>query len=357
MHRDKDIDDLYQFFIAVEQDQVVNIGIIDTIAEYVGRKDSNLRPATRNALTAVLKDIQAGNKVSDAFSRQPAFFPKWIIEMQRVNESTGQAAEIYGNILTTLEHEQDLRRNVGKEVFSVAIVIFALIIGFLGAFFIIMPAISDMFADLKIDPPWITRFFLSISGWMMDYWWLELFLLGALVFGLLYLRVYYPIQFTQGVLRLPLYGEILYTELQLRFAQILAVCISGGIHLEQSMELTGMASDNILMQTTIRRALLETRRLGTNIVDALEKANVYHVLDVSFYRMLTVGMKGNLSYVMNKRAAFYTKELLAKSETFGTKLSSVVIIPGFILLLFIAAASAYPLLTLMTNFSNGGVGM
>ncbi len=355
MQRGKDIDDLYQFFIAVEQDQVVNIDIFDTIAEYIGRKDSSLRPKTRNALSAVLKDIQAGNKVSDAFSRQPAFFPKWIVEMQRVNESTGQAAEIYGNILSTLEHEQDLRRNVGKEFLSVAIVIFALIIGFFGAFFIIMPAISAMFADLKIDPPWITHFFLSISKWMVDFWWLEVLLLAALVFGLLYVRAYFPIQFAQGILRLPLYGDILYTELQLRFARILAVCSSGGIHLEQSMELTGMASDNILMQTTIRRALLDTGRLGTNIVDALEKANVYHVLDVSFYRMLTVGMKGNLSYVMDKRAAYYTKELLAKSETFGTKLSSVVIIPGFILLLFIAAASAYPFITLMANFANGGV--
>ncbi len=357
MQRDKDIDDLFQFFTVAEQDQAVNINIVDTIAEYVGRKDNSLRPKAKNALTAVLKDIRAGNKVSDAFARQPAFFPKWIVEMLRVNESTGQAAEIYGSILDTLEHEQDLRRNVGSEFFSIAIVVVALIVGFLAAFFLVIPSISVMFADLKIDPPWITRFFISLSKWLVDFWWLELLILAAFILGLLYLRTYHPIKFAQGVLRLPLYGDILYTELQLRFAQILAVCTSGGIHPIQSMELTAMASDNILMQTTVHHALQENERAGTNLVDALEKANVYHVLDVSFYRMLAVGMKGNLSYVMQKRAEFYRKELVAKSKTFGTKLSSTIIVPGFAALILIAAASAYPLLTLMTSVTKGGVGM
>lgn len=357
MQRDKDIDDLYQFFTIAEQDQAVNINIVDTITEYIGRKDNSLRPKARNALTAVLKDIRAGNKVSDAFARQPSFFPKWIVEMLRVSESTGQAAEIYGNILTTLEHEQDLRRNVGSEFFSIVIVVAALVVGFLVAFFLVIPSISVMFADLKIDPPWVTLLFITLSQWMVDFWWLELLLFAGLVLGVFYLRAYHPLQYAQCILQLPLYGDILYTELQLRFAQILAVCTSGGIHPIQSMELTAMASDNILMQTTVRHALQETERAGTNIVDALEKANIYHVLDVSFYRMLAVGMKGNLSHVMEKRADFYRKELVAKSKTFGTKLSSTIIIPGFTALILIAIASAYPLLTLMTSVSKGGVGM
>lgn len=357
MQRDKDIDDLYQFFTVVEQDQAVGINIVDTIEEYIARKDEGVRQNVRTVLSLTLKDIHAGNRVSDAFSRQPSFFPKWIVEMLRVNESTGQAQEIYGNILETLEHEQDLRRNVGSEFFSVAVVVLALVVGFLAAFFIVIPSISAMFSDLKIDPPWITRAFIAISQWMVDFWWLELLLVGVLVAGLLYLRAEHPIRFAYGVLHMPLYGEILYTELQLRFAQILSVCTAGGIKVESALELTAMASDNILMQETIRHALQEMERSGTHLVEALERANIYHVLDVSFYRMLNVGTKGNMAGVMEKRAIFYRKELISKSKTFGTKLSSTVIVPGFIVLILIAVASAYPLLTLMSGITKGGVGL
>ena len=54
MQRDKDIDDLYQFFTVVEQDQAVGINIVDTIEEYIARKDEGVRQNVRTVLSLTL---------------------------------------------------------------------------------------------------------------------------------------------------------------------------------------------------------------------------------------------------------------------------------------------------------------
>ena len=354
MMSNKDLNDLYQLFLVIEQNNSIGINIIDTLESY--KKDEGIRSKTRNILEGV-KSLHAGDKVSVAFSKYPEFFPSYIVEMMKVNESTGQSYEIYTQITEHLEKEQDLRRNIGSEMYIIVLMIISMVLAFSICFFKLIPTIAGMSKDLNTELPAITKLFMQISTLMLDYWWLEVIGAILIVAGILYIKLYYPITFAKTVLGLPIYHDILYNDLQFRFAKIFSICVAAGLNTISALELAATASDNILVSETIKSAIKYINRSGMDLVTALKKANIYNVIDKSYYQVIEAGSRGNMSYVINRRASFFQKELLSKSKNFSTKVSTLIIVPGFIGLITILGVAAYPILNLMTNITRGGLGM
>lgn len=355
MRSNKDINDLYQLFLIIEQNNAIGIPIIETLTDY--SQDKHIRVKVKEVIIQVLKDLKTGTKISDAFSKHPKFIPKYIVEMLRINETTGQSNDIYENIVNHLEQEQDLRRNIGSELYIIAIILLSLVAAFFITAFFLLPSISEMFNDLNLDLPFITRIVISAGEVVTDYWFFFVIGFWVVFFWLAYMKLYQPEKFALGVLNIPIYRGIIYNDLQFRFARIFSVCVSAGLPTVKALELTAGASDNILLQDTIRKAIGYMNRSGMNIVEALEKANIYNAIDNTFYKVIAAGTKGNMADIMDKRAKYFHKELAANSKTFGTKLSNMVIIPGFALLLGMVAVSALPIFTAMGGISKGGFGM
>lgn len=355
MLSNKDLNDLYQLFLIIEQNNSIGINIIDTLEAY--KQDDGVRPKVKTIMEGVLKSLQSGDRLSVAFSKHPEFFPTYIVEMMKVNETTGQSYDIYSQITEHLEKEQDLRRNIGSEMYIIILMVVSMVVAFGICFFSLIPTIAGMSKDLNTELPLITKVFMDISTTMIDYWWLEVIGGMLIVAGVSYARIYHPVSFAQVILGLPLYHDILYNDLQFRFAKIFSICITAGLNTVNSLELAASASDNILINETIKSTIKYINRSGMDLVSALKKANVYNVIDKSYYQVIEAGSRGNMSHIIDKRANFFQKELISKSKNFSTKISTMIIVPGFMGLITLLAVAAYPILNLMTNITNGGFAM
>ena len=89
---------------------------------------------------------------------------------------------------------------------------------------------------------------------------------------------------------------------------------------------------------------------------ALQKHNKQKVLDESFYVFLQAGEKGDMAAMMQLRADFYKKQLIVASQQFSQDLQNLILTPTFILLGLIVVSVLWPIFSMMSKISTGGMG-
>jgi len=350
------LNDLYQLFSILHQYVGAGVNPEEGIALYA--KDESLRPSVRKVLASVLHDLHNGNDLALAMSKHPKFFPSYIVEMMRVNSRTGQANAIYESIEQNLEQEIDLRRSVSSDVWPIMIMLLALIIGFGIATFVILPMMSGMLKDMGVEMPTYSMFFLNFADAAQNYWYLFLLAVAGIVGAYLYVRNLQPLLYARIMLRLPLYGNLIYQRVQYQFARTFGLCIEAGVETTHALQFTAMAVNNLILQNTLLEAVNTINRSGTDLVTALKKANTEGIIDPSYYTMLKAAEKGNMDQILANRAVYFKKQLLEVSKTFGTKLQTLIITPGFIILISVFISVYMPIFNLMGNIgAMGGAGI
>ena len=345
--------DLFQLFSILHQYVSAGVNPIDGIALYA----QNSRSSVKAILEDVLVSVRNGSDLPSAMEKHPDFFPTFITQMLRVNDKTGQGDSIYESIEQTLEQEIDLRRNVGSEMIPIMVLFIALIAAFCVAVFFVIPMMGEMLKDMGVELPLLTRFFIGVADFAVNYWFLVLVGAGALVLGYLHIRINKPRLYAKILLRLPFYKLIVFNQIQYRFARIFGLCIEAGIETSKALEYTASAADNILLKDLLLQANNSINRTGADLVAAIKKANTDDVLDASFYTMLEAGKSGNMEHILAKCATYFKKQLLAVSKTFGTKLSLTLITPGFVLLIAVFLSVYMPVFSLMGKIgTQGGIG-
>ena len=356
MFHGNNLNDLYQLFSILHQYVGAGVNPEEGIALYA--KDESLRPNVRKVLDSVLHDLHNGNDLALAMSKHPKFFPNYIVEMMRVNSRTGQAGAIYESIEQNLEQEIDLRRSVSSDVWPIMIMLLALFAGFGIATFVILPMMSGMLKDMGVEMPAYSKFFLDFADAAQNYWYVFLIAALAAAGTYLFIKTQRPVLYAKILLHLPLYGALVYQRLQYQFARTFGLCVEAGVETTHALKFTAMAVNNILMKNTLDEAVNIINRSGTDLVTALKKANTEGVIDPSYYTMLKAAEKGNMDQILANRAVYFKKQLLEVSKTFGTKLSTMIITPGFILLIAVFVSVYMPIFDLMGNIgSMGGTGI
>lgn len=345
--------DLFQLFSILHQYISAGVNPIDGIALYA----QNSRPSVKAILEDVLINVRKGNDLPTAMEKHPEFFPTFITQMLRVNDKTGQGDSIYESIEQTLEQELDLRRNVGSEMIPIIVLFIALIVAFCVAVFFVIPMMGEMLRDMGVELPLLTRFFIGVADFAVDYWYLILIGVGILIAGYFHIRFNKRRLYAKILLNLPFYKLIAFNQIQYRFARIFGLCIEAGIETSKALEYTASAADNILLKDLLLEANNSINKTGADLVTAIKKANSDNVLDASFYTMLEAGKNGNMERILAKRAVYFKKQLLAVSKTFGTKLSLTLITPGFVLLIAVFLSVYMPVFSLMRKIGTQGGGI
>ena len=349
----KNLNDLYQLFSILHQYSNAGVNAAEGIALYA----KEARPKVKGVLDGVLKDLRNGSDLPDAMAKRPNFFPAFIVEMMKVNDKTGQAESIYESIEQTLEEEMDLRRSVGSEMMPIAVMIIGLIIAFCVAVFVVIPMMGDMLADVNVELPAITKFVVGIADFALAYWYAIGLGALAVVGGIQYIRYFKPDIFAKAILKIPFYGVIVYYRLQHRFSKVFGLCLEAGIETSRALQYAATASDNVLMKNALDSAVQSINRSGTPLVDAIKKVNGDGIIDSSFYAMLAAGQQGNMDRILRNRAAYFKKQLLTVSKTFGTKVSTTIMTPAFFALIGILLSVYMPVFTVMGKMSGGRGGM
>jgi type IV pilus assembly protein PilC len=211
-------------------------------------------------------------------------------------------------------------------IYPVSVIsIAALVVGALLKF--VVPIFANMFASMSVDLPLPTKIVIGLSNFVKDWWWVFLFLMVALFFGIKLIRRDPKGRYAldKFMLSLPVLGPVLRKIAVARFTRTLGTLITSGVPILEGLAITARTSGNAVLEVAlmkVRKAVEE----GRTIVDPLKESGVFPNMVT---QMIGVGeATGAMDAMLQKIADFYEDEVDAATKNMLTLLEPLMI--GFL---------------------------
>ena len=303
----------------------------------------------KNVIKTVKEDVEAGSTLNQAKRKHPKAFDDLYCNLIASGEQSGSLDIMLRRLSEFIEKNVRLRSKVKQAmIYPVAIVIFAIVV----AIFLlwkVIPVFANIFRDLGAELPWLTATVVSLSDFVQK----NIFFVFAGIFAFILAFRYYR-STTPGrwstdrlILKMPLFGSLLYKVAMTRVTRTLATLISGGVPMLEALKITSTTAGNVI----IEKEITDARRLvseGKTMAESFKQSGKFPTM---MLQMINVGeATGTLDEMLNKLAAFYDEEV-------DTSVAALLSILEPILLIFVGAmvgglvVSMYlPIFSLMKAF-------
>ena len=138
------------------------------------------------ALLERIRDVvRGGATLSDALEAARDTFSRLYVNLVRAGEAGGSLEDTLRRLADYLERSRQLKSSVINALIYPAFLVGMVLVSLFVLLVVVVPQFEQMFADMDVEMPLITRIVVGVGATLQNYWWL---LLGALVFGFAWLR-------------------------------------------------------------------------------------------------------------------------------------------------------------------------
>jgi len=323
---------------------MINAGLpVVTALKVLSRQSGN--PRLQRNLAQVAADVEAGESLATAFSRQSTAFPTVLVQMIAAGEVGGILDEVLGRLAVHLEKEEVIRQKVRSALVYPVIVtcVAVLVVIFLMVF--VVPRFVQVYADMGAQLPLPTRILIAMSAKLRSYW-----LPGgvAIAAGVAGLRYWHrsdagALTWDRIILKTPVFGTMVAKQAIARFTRTLGGLLSSGITILKALAVVERTVGNRVIATAIRDALEEVRQ-GQNLVVPLRRSGVFPAMVLE---MTSVGEEtGTLEEMLGKVADFYEEDVQRTAERLSSSLEPVILVALALTVGFIVASMMLPIFNL-----------
>ncbi len=310
-------------------------------------------PALKSILVTIVKDVEGGTTLGDALAKHPETFSDVYINMVRAGETAGILDEILKRLALQQEKNAAIRKRIKSAMTYPIVLLFITVGAFFGLMLFVIPQIGQILKDLggeDAELPALTQAMLTISAFIIQWWYIVFPVLGIGVFLLLrYLKT--PSgrkMFHRIVLRVPSVSGIIRKVIVARFARTFSALTGAGVSIIETMTVTAHALGNVVYEEALLDAVDKVKN-GQQLSRALEEEGLYPAI-VS--QMLAVGEEtGQTDTVLVKVADFYEEEVDAAINSISSIIEPVMIVIMGGAVGLIAASVMGPIASLSQNIN------
>lgn len=266
------------------------------------------KPTLKEVIAEISADVEAGFSLSQALSRHPGVFSDFYVNMVKSAEVTGRLSEVLEFLADYLEKQSILIAKVRNALVYPAFVIGLFLVAAIIMVTMVLPQITPIFREAKIDLPFFTEILISGGEFFSNWWWAVLILLAILIL----LIIDYSqtdegkVIFNEVSLRLPVIGKLFQHLYVSRFAESARVLIKGGLTIPQAIEISAHTIGNYVYRDILHEAAQKIRQ-GQLLSQALRE-NLYFPPLVS--QLIAVGEStGRLETLLEKVSSFYQRQV------------------------------------------------
>ena len=323
------------------------------------RAMSTLQAQTENkyfkqVVAGIMKDVEGGMPLADAFAKYPNVFSDVYINMVRAGEAGGILDEILQRLASQVEQDATIRKKVKSAMMYPMVILTITVIAFFGIMLFIIPKIGKILKDLggeKAQLPVYTKAMLAISGFLQHY----AIIILPLLFGITYLLRRY-IKTPGGkyklhalLLRIPVVRNIVIKVAIARFARTFAALMSAGVGVLDALEVTGGAIGNKVIEAELKEAAKAVKN-GKQLSEPLSTSSHFPPI-VS--QMLAIGEEtGQIDTILIKVADFYEEEVETTIDGLSSLIEPLMIVVLGSMVGLIAASVMGPIASLSKNVGN-----
>lgn len=275
--------------------------------EIIGSGHKNPRVATM--INTVRMDIEGGTAFNEALAKHPVQFDELTCNLVRVGEAAGVLETVLDSIATYKENLESLKGKIKKALFypltviAVAIIVSGILLVY------VIPQFETVFQSFGADLPAFTQMVVSLSDFMVSWWWAILLISIGAVAGFIFAYKRSPgMQHSMDrlLLKIPVIGQILHNASIARFARTLATTFEAGVPLVEALESVAGATGNTVYEKATHR-IREDVAVGYQMNMAMKQVNLFPHMVV---QMTAIGEEaGALDTMLYKVAEFYEEEV------------------------------------------------
>jgi type IV pilus assembly protein PilC len=266
-------------------------------------------PRMKDMLTNIKTDIEGGSSLNEALGKYPLYFDELYQNLVRAGESAGVLDTVLDTIATYKENIENIKGKIKKAMFyPAAVLAVAFIVASILLIFVI-PQFETVFKNFGAGLPAFTQMLVSVSKFMVSYWWLVFgILIGAIVgMMMLYKRSEKFAHFIgRSLLKLPVIGDILRKSAIARFSRTLGVTFRAGVPLVEALDSVANATGSVVYNDAVKR-IREDVAVGHQLQLAMKQTNLFPNMVT---QMVAIGEEaGALDKMLFKIADFYEEEV------------------------------------------------
>lgn len=319
--------------------------LVEQLESPANTKGKSLLPGEKplvRAIRQVRDDVNEGVSMAEALARHPGVFSPLFVSMVSAGESSGALEEVLARIADILEKRVQLVGKVKAAITypTVMATVATAVVVFLISY--VVPGITRLFTEMNRGLPWPTRFLISVSEFSQTYLMVFLGLFCAAVIGLAALR-----RNREGkawldriVLKLPLFGPLLFRLELARLTRTLGTLMKSGLPVMAAMEITQRVIQNSLIAEAMK-TIRESVHKGDNIAGAMKTTGLFP--PVVYHLIATGQMSGNIEDGMIDIAEMYDGEVEASVRTLTSLLEPVILLVMGGIVTFIVLAILLPI--------------
>lgn len=299
--------------------------------------------ALQSVLTKVITDIEAGKSFSSSLEAYPTIFDKVFVSLVAAGETSGTLDAALERIANQQEKDAELISKVrGAMIYP--IIVLLVMVGVVTFMLVsVLPQVQELYNGLPgAKLPFITRALLALSDFIINYWWLLLAIIGALVFGTTRWARTGPGKEVIDRAKLAMWpiSQLFRKMYMARFARTATTLVASGVPLIQVLDIVRRAINNVHIESEIAAAT-EKVKGGKSLAEALHGSQNF---DDLVPNMIKIGEdSGALETMLDKTADYFEKEVDNQVKAISTIIEPVLMIVLGIVAITIVAAILIPI--------------
>ncbi len=327
----------------------------------------------KDVVGGITKTVEGGAPLADALAKYPNVFSEVYVNMVRAGEAGGILDDILKRLALQVEKDATIRKKIHSAMAYPIVILTITILAFFGIMLFILPKIGKILKDLggpNAQLPIYTRIMLSISHFLtgtsitgsiplvksipiIGHLPNVMFFVAAFILASIWFKRYTrtpqgAYRFHALMLRLPIIGPIVMKIAVARFARTFSSLMGAGVSVLESLEVTGKAVGNKVIQKEINDIAIEVKN-GKPLGKQLTEAQFFPPI---VGQMMTVGEEtGKIDQILVKIADFYEEEVDTIIDSLASIIEPIMIIVLGALVGLIAASVMGPIANLSKNIS------
>ena len=332
-------------FVAILKAGVSVINALQMMSEQTESKP--LRAAT----IRLVDNLGKGETLSGAM-RKEKVFPSIFVNLVEAGEATGSLETAFERMAIQFEKEATLKAIIKKAAIY-PIIVLCVAVGVIFAMMtFVIPNFMEMFADMDIEMPVLTRAVIAVSDFFVAYWWLIIIAVIGIVVGIKAYGKTVSGRVLFGTLKLkfPGMGQLQTKTNCATFARTLSTLLRAGVPMIEALEITGNSMDaNILFQ----RAVYQTRDQVGNGVALSKPLKMSGLFPPMVVHMVSIGEEtGNLEDMLESIAEYYEEEVAEATEQMMAVMEPMIILVLAAIVAVVIAAIMSPMLAMYENMDS-----
>ncbi|RJR15202.1 type II secretion system F family protein [Candidatus Microgenomates bacterium] len=307
-------------------------------------------PAFAEVISRIYRDIEGGGSLAASLVKYPQHFSTSYLALIRAGESSGTLDKVLLRLADTLEKNLEFRSKVRSALIYPAIIILSMGIVFVILMVVVVPKLSELYADFGADLPLATRILQGISDFFVYFWWL------IIIVGVVGSQVFFRWKKTKAggklwdgfVLKLPVFGPLQQQVILVEFTRTLGLLIGVGVHILDALRILTDSTGNMLYHD----ALAEIKKKVEKGASLGILFNQFPIFPPILSQMVKVGEEtGKLDESLIKLSYYFESDSDQKIKGLTTAIEPLIMIVLGVGVGFIVFSIITPIYNLTTQFN------